>query len=122
MKLVFRDAYSDRLGRHVHESVVIENPASVKGLVSVVALEAKEPCLCDHDQEMIFYRGFTRLSAEVCDHCFDVVFNRGSHEYDMPPALWKEFCALHEQYKKTTRIAEPSDGSDAAGDSEGRDE
>jgi hypothetical protein len=110
IELVLVPGYSDSKGEHLPVSLELQDPDAVRGIVSLVALEPKQPCLCDHVQTIRFHSGTSSLTAAICSHCFDVRppgKRPGTvQHYCMPDALWARFLEYGTQRRRSLDAGE----------------
>ena len=71
------------LERESKSSVVIDDPARIKDLLSVAAFKQKPPCACAHLETLTFRGTHGEATASICDHCFDFYEGGSCTNYEM---------------------------------------
>ncbi len=93
------------------DTVEITDPAVIKQFQSSITLVPKMPCMCAHFDRVIFHGTSSTTTVAICDHCFDVVRDRGVSRYRMPEA----FHALVKKHgRETTQQSPAGDRQEAA--------
>lgn len=73
------------------KDVEVKGNADVAALVKAVKLVGKAPCNCDHPWTATFVKDKGSIKVGFCDHCFNIIGERGTLHYRMMPKFYGLF-------------------------------
>jgi hypothetical protein len=84
-----------RIGHDNARLFIVSDPESISTLLEQLEFQHKEPCFCDHFEELWFGSEHHESRFSICDHCLTLVSpDKPPRRFKMPADLWESLQAL----------------------------
>ncbi len=83
--------------------IQVKDGDDILQMIEAIRLVRKEPCLCDHLWAVTFtshLKGKEPIKVRFCDHCFNIISDKGTSHYRMMPKFYQVF----KKYERQPRI------------------
>ena len=88
------ESRSDRNPDAEPRVVVIEDPTSIKDLLSLAVFKKKPACACAHFESLTFRGVRGEAKAYICDHCFDLFEGDSCTNFEMTEEFRRKYREL----------------------------
>jgi len=68
---------------------------SVAAIVALISFEPKQPCMCDHVEELVLEYSDRKCRFSICSHCLNYAVGHEPWQwFEMPEKLWETLQEL----------------------------